>query len=150
MKRYGLPCLFLAAALSSACVDDRSIGSTDQASLVLLSPADAAAAAGDALGLPGLAPVLVDAEGDRALFQVGGAFAIQVELRGVTYRVQVAWLDADRREQSRLVLIDAEDGALLDEIEPDPSFRNDPVVGALLGEIEPEPSFTNDPVVGAY
>lgn len=138
-KRYGLPCLFLAAAALSACVDDSGIGSIDQASLVLLSPADAAAAAGEAVGLPALTPVLVTTDGDRALFHADGLLAIRVELRALdgdgaalfAYRVLVSWLDAEEGEQSRLLLIGAADGALLDDTEvPDPGFRNDPVVGA--------------------
>jgi subtilisin-like proprotein convertase family protein len=90
----------------------------------LLTPADAALASSRALGL-GLAPVLAASDGQRTTFTAAGALdPINVEPRifevaagddRFAYQATVSWLDDTRQQHYELVLVDAQDGALLAE-----------------------------------
>jgi subtilisin-like proprotein convertase family protein len=88
----------------------------------MLSPADAAVAAGKALGLS-IAPTLASSEGLRSTFTAPGTLdPTSIELRifqvapddnRFAYQAQVSWRDDQKQQQYQLVLIDAQDGTLL-------------------------------------
>jgi len=88
----------------------------------MLSPADAAAAAGKALGLS-LAPTLASSEGLRTTFTAPGTldpvsvepriFQVAPDDNRFAYQASVSWRDEQNQQQYQLVLIDAQDGTLL-------------------------------------
>jgi hypothetical protein len=89
---------------------------------MMLSPSDAAVAAGRAMGLA-LSPGLGVAEGQITRFDVAGTLdPVRVEPQifqvssgddRFAYQVQVSWLDEQKQQQYQLALIDAQDGSLL-------------------------------------
>jgi extracellular elastinolytic metalloproteinase len=89
---------------------------------VMLSPREAAVAAGRALGVP-LSPVLARSEDQHAVFTSAGTLApIHVDPKIVhvaqgddrfAYQATVAWRDEHDQQQYQLALIDAQDGSLL-------------------------------------
>src|SRR5512140_576931 len=88
----------------------------------MLSPRDAALAAGRALGVP-LAPVLAHADDQHAVFTSAGTLdPIHVDQKIVhvaqgddrfAYQATVSWRDEHQQQHYQLTLIDAQDGALL-------------------------------------
>ncbi|HSR97565.1 MAG TPA: M36 family metallopeptidase [Kofleriaceae bacterium] len=89
----------------------------------VLTPGEAAVAAGRALGLGDLAVAAVAGEGERAVFRstrtldpievVRRVFEVARDDSRFAYQVTMAWLDEQRQMQYQLVLVDAESGALL-------------------------------------
>jgi hypothetical protein len=89
---------------------------------MMLSPAEAALAAGRALGVT-LSLVLVEAGDQHAVFTSAGTLdPIHVSQKIVhveegddrfAYQTTVSWLDEHRQQQYQLALIDAQDGSLL-------------------------------------
>jgi hypothetical protein len=89
----------------------------------VLTPTEAAVAAGKALGLAGLAPALQSSEGLRTTFLSPVTLdPIDVEPRifeiapgndRYAYQAAVSWLDDQKQQQYELALIDAQDGTLL-------------------------------------
>jgi Fungalysin metallopeptidase (M36)/Proprotein convertase P-domain/Fungalysin/Thermolysin Propeptide Motif len=88
----------------------------------MLSPSEAAVAAGRALGLT-LSPVLAEADAQHAVFTAAGTLdPIRVTQKIVhvaqgddrfAYQATVSWLDGQKQQQYQLALIDAQDGSLL-------------------------------------
>jgi hypothetical protein len=89
---------------------------------MVLSPAEAVAAAGRALGVT-ISPVLAESDGQHAVFNAAGVLdPIRVDQKIVhvaqrddrfAYQTTVSWLDDQKQQQYQLALIDAQDGALL-------------------------------------
>jgi len=89
---------------------------------MMLSPREAALAAGRALGVP-LAPVLARSDDQHAVFTSAGTLdPIHVDQKIVhlaqgddrfAYQATVAWRDEHQQQHYQLALIDAQDGALL-------------------------------------
>jgi subtilisin-like proprotein convertase family protein len=89
----------------------------------VLTPTEAAVAAGKALGLAGMAPALQSSEGLRTTFLSPVTLdPIAVEPRifevapgndRYAYQAAVSWLDDQKQQQYELALIDAQDGTLL-------------------------------------
>jgi len=89
---------------------------------MMLSPTDAATAAGRALGVA-LSPTLESTEGQATTFSSPGTLdPIKVEPRIVqvasndnrlAFQIQVSWLDDQKQQQYQLALVDAQDGSLL-------------------------------------
>ena len=89
---------------------------------MMLSAAEAAEAAGRALGVS-LAPKLVENDGQHAVFASAGTLdPIHVDQKIVhvapgddrfAYQATVSWLDDSKQQQYQLALIDAQDGTLL-------------------------------------
>jgi extracellular elastinolytic metalloproteinase len=88
----------------------------------MLTPADAAMAAGKALRLK-IAPTFASSEGLRTTFTAPGTLApIHVEAKifqvapddnRFAYQATVSWQDENKQQQYQLALIDAQDGTLL-------------------------------------
>jgi Fungalysin metallopeptidase (M36)/Proprotein convertase P-domain/Fungalysin/Thermolysin Propeptide Motif len=89
----------------------------------VLTPAEAVVAAGKALGLAELAPALASRDGQPTTFTTRRTLdGITVEPRifqvapddhRFAYQATLSWLDDRRQPQGALVLVDAQDGALL-------------------------------------
>jgi hypothetical protein len=89
---------------------------------MMLSPEEAALAAGRALGVA-ISPVLTSSDGQHTVFDAAGTLApIRVDQKIVhvaqgddrfAYQTTVSWLDDQRQQQYQLALIDAQDGSLL-------------------------------------
>jgi len=89
---------------------------------MMLSPREAALAAGRALGVP-LSPVLAESDDQHAVFtSVGALDPIHVDQKIVhvaqgddrfAYQTTISWLDDQQQQQYELALIDAQDGSLL-------------------------------------
>ena len=89
---------------------------------MMLSPAEAALAAGHALGVT-VSPVLTESDALHAVFtSVGTLDPIHVDQKIVhvaqgddrfAYQATVSWLDAQNQQHYQLALIDAQDGSLL-------------------------------------
>ncbi|HEY0994172.1 MAG TPA: M36 family metallopeptidase [Kofleriaceae bacterium] len=89
---------------------------------VMLSPSDAAIAAGRALGVS-VSPVVVESDERHAVFtSVAALDPIHVDLRVVhvaegddrfSYQTTVSWLDDQREQHYELALIDAQDGVMI-------------------------------------
>jgi extracellular elastinolytic metalloproteinase len=89
---------------------------------VMLSPAEAALAAGRALGVK-ISPVLAESDAQHAVFtSVGTLDPIHVSQKifhvaqgddRFAYQATVSWLDEQHQQQYQLALIDAQDGTLL-------------------------------------
>jgi extracellular elastinolytic metalloproteinase len=89
---------------------------------MMLSPSEAALAAGRALGVT-VSPVLAESGDQHAVFtSVGTLDPIHVSQKIVhvaegddrfAYQTTVSWLDEQRQQQYQLALIDAQDGSLL-------------------------------------
>jgi fungalysin metallopeptidase (M36)/proprotein convertase P-domain-containing protein/fungalysin/thermolysin propeptide len=89
----------------------------------ILTPAEAAVAAGKALGLSALAPALGSSEGLRTTFTTRRTidpiavepriFQVAPDDHRFAYQATVSWLDDQRQPQSELALVDAQDGSLL-------------------------------------
>ena len=88
----------------------------------LLSPTDAALAAGRAFGLM-LSPTLASIEGIRTTFTSTRSndpivvepriFQVSANDNRFAYQAQIPWLDDNKQQQYQLVVIDAQDGSLL-------------------------------------
>jgi hypothetical protein len=89
---------------------------------MMLSPSEAAAAAGRAFGLT-ISPVLAESDDLHAVFNAAGTLdPIHVDQKIVhvaqgddrfAYQATVSWLDDRKQQQYQLALIDAQDGSLL-------------------------------------
>jgi subtilisin-like proprotein convertase family protein len=89
---------------------------------MMLSPVEAAVAAGRALGVT-LSPVVAESSDQHAVFtSVGTLDPIHVDQKIVhlaqgddrfAYQTTVSWLDEQKQQQYELALIDAQDGSLL-------------------------------------
>jgi len=89
---------------------------------MMLSPSEAAQAAGRALGVR-ISPVVAESDGQHAVFDAAGTLApIHVDQKIVhvaqgddrfAYQTTVSWLDDHQQQQYQLALIDAQDGSLL-------------------------------------
>jgi len=89
---------------------------------MMLSPTEAAVAAGRALGVS-LSPVLTESGDQHAVFtSVGTLDPVRVDQKIVhvaqgddrfAYQATVSWLDEQKQQQYQLALIDAQDGTLL-------------------------------------
>ncbi|TMQ07964.1 MAG: hypothetical protein E6J90_41810 [Deltaproteobacteria bacterium] len=89
---------------------------------MVLSPIEAANAAGHAYGL-NVTPAQIDSEGPATTFVAAGLLdPIKVEPRIVqlapadnrfAYQVQISWLDTSKQQQYQLALVDATDGSVL-------------------------------------
>jgi hypothetical protein len=89
---------------------------------IMLSPSEAAVAAGRALGVT-ISPVLAERDGQHAVFNADRMLdPIRVDQKIVhvaqgddrfAYQATVSWLDDQRQQHYQLALIDAQDGSLL-------------------------------------
>jgi len=89
---------------------------------MMLSPSEAAVAAGRALGVT-ISPVLAQSDGQHTVFNAPGMLdPIHVDQKIVhvaqgddrfAYQATVPWLDNQKQQQYELALIDAQDGSLL-------------------------------------
>jgi Fungalysin metallopeptidase (M36)/Proprotein convertase P-domain/Fungalysin/Thermolysin Propeptide Motif len=89
----------------------------------MLSPTEAAIAAGKALGLSNLAPTLASSDGQHTVFNAARTldpihidqqiFQVAPGDNRFAYQATVSWLDEQKQQQYQLALIDAQDGALL-------------------------------------
>jgi subtilisin-like proprotein convertase family protein len=89
---------------------------------MMLSPTEAATAAGRALGVA-LSPTLDTTDGQTSVFSSPGTLdPVRVAPRifqvapgddRLAFQVQVSWLDDQKQQQYQLALVDAQDGALL-------------------------------------
>jgi subtilisin-like proprotein convertase family protein/predicted small secreted protein len=89
---------------------------------MMLSPTEAATAAGRALGVA-LSPTLDTTDGQTSIFSSPGTLdPVRVAPRifqvapgddRLAFQVQVSWLDDQKQQQYQLALVDAQDGALL-------------------------------------
>lgn len=88
----------------------------------VLTPAEAAVAAGKALGLPDLAPALASSDGLRTTFTAArtidpinvepGIYQVTPDDHRFVYQATLSWTD-DHQPQYELALVDAQDGSLL-------------------------------------
>jgi subtilisin-like proprotein convertase family protein len=89
----------------------------------MLTPAEAAVAAGRALGLPDLAPVLAGSDGLRTTFNAARTldpitvepriFQVAADDSRFALQATVSWLDDHKQQHYELALIDAQDASLL-------------------------------------
>ena len=89
---------------------------------LVLEPAEAAVAAGRALGVT-LSPTLTESDGHRAVFESPGTLdPIHVDAQifhvadgddRFAFQTTVSWLDEQKEQQYQLAMIDAQDGSLL-------------------------------------
>jgi len=103
-------------------IGDDSYHITAPTNRMMLSPAEAALAAGRALGVS-LAPELAETDGAKTVFNSARTLdPIHVDQKIVhvapgddrfAYQATVSWLDEQRQMQYQLALIDAQDGSLL-------------------------------------
>jgi subtilisin-like proprotein convertase family protein len=101
---------------------DRSYHIAAPINRMMLGPAEAAVAAGRALGVK-VSPVVTESDDRHAVFTSAGLLdPIHVDQKIVhvdqgddrfAYQATVSWLDDQRQQQYQLALIDAQDGALL-------------------------------------
>ena len=101
---------------------DESYNISAPTNRIILSPSDAVAAAGHALGVK-LSPVVVESDGQHTMFSSAGAldpihvaqkiFHVAPGSDRFAYQATVSWLDEHQQQQYQLALVDAQDGSLL-------------------------------------
>ncbi|HEX7839872.1 MAG TPA: M36 family metallopeptidase [Kofleriaceae bacterium] len=101
---------------------DPSYHITTPTNRLVLEPAEAALAAGRALGVT-LSPTLTESDGHRAVFESPGTLdPIHVDAKifhvadgddRFAFQTTVSWLDDQKEQQYQLAMIDAQDGSLL-------------------------------------